>query len=588
MENNVCQNCKKTFLPTPDELEFYKKIQVPEPTFCSLCRFQRRFMRRNERMLYSRTCSGSGKRIVSYFDDKVTFPVYSREYWYGDAWDGADYGREYDFSKPFFEQFIELAKVAPRIQLWIINSTDSDYSNYCIDSKNCYLCFWAAGGNEDCMYSSYLVESLNCVDCDQINKCDRCYECFNCDTSYNCRYCVDSTNCRDAWFLADCYNCSDCFGCVGLKDQQYCLYNVQYSKEDYRKKIEELKLTERLNVSEFIALVAKLWDVFPKRYMHGRKTEDSSGDYATNSSNCKDVFCITDCEDSSHLFATTGLTTCMDITASVKGGELMYECHAVPKQNYNLRFCDLCSNGCTNLEYCSNCDSSSNLFGCIGMRKKEYCIFNKQYTKEEYEELVPKIRAHMNSMPLTDSGGRVYKYGEFFPPEASPFSYNETLAQEFFPLSKEDAEIQGFVWRELKEKNYGITVKPADVPKTGEIPDGIVKEIIGCANEGKGNHNCATAFRITQNELLFYRQNKLPLPTHCPNCRHHFRLQYRNNLGLRKRVCDCAGTSSTNGKHLNQGRHIHGSNPCGIEFETTYADSEKIVYCEGCYQQEVA
>ena len=583
----TCQNCKKDFSDTEDEIGFYKKIQVPEPTFCLDCRFHRRLVRRNERMLYSRTCSGSGKRIVSYFDEHVTFPVYDREYWYSDAWDGSIYGREYDFSRPFFEQFAELSQDAPRIHLWIINSTDSNYSNYAVNSKNCYLCF-AVFGSEDCLYSSSVIDSTNCMDCGQINKCDRCYESFNCDTCYNCRYSVDSTNCRDSWFLADCYNCSDCFGCVGLKGKQYCIWNKQLTREEYQKQIEGFNLSARLDIAAFQKEVAKLWRDFPKRYMHGRKAENCTGDYVTNASNCKDAFWINNCEDSSHIFSTTGIKTCLGITASAFGGELMYECHAVPNQNYNLRFCDLCSNGCKDLEYCSNCDSSANLFGCVGMRKKEYCILNKQYTKEEYETLVPKIRAHMAEMPFMDNGGRAYAYGEFFPPEVAPFAYNESLAQEFFPLSKEQAEENGFRWRELKEKNYGITLTPISVPRTSEIPDSITKEIIGCANEGEGNHNCTTAFRVTENELLFYRQNKLPLPTYCPNCRHHMRLRYRNPIALKLRVCDCVGAISSNSKYTNQGHHSHGANPCGSQFETTYADSTEIVYCESCYQQEIS
>ena len=587
-ETKICQNCKNDFQTTADEQDFYVKMAVPAPTFCLDCRFHRRLVRRNERMLYSRICSGSGKRMVSYFDETVSFPVYDKEYWYSDAWDGTDYGREYDFSRTFFEQFFELSQVAPRIHLWIVNSTDSNYSNYAINSNNCYLCF-AIFGSEDCLYSSSVIDSTNCVDCGQVHKCDRCYQCFNCDTCYNCWYSVDSANCRDSWFLADCYNCSDCFGCVGLKSKQYCLWNKQLTKEDYQKELINFNLSTRFDIGAFQEQLDKLWRDFPKRYMHGRKAENSTGDYITNSNNCKDGFWVTNCEDSAHLFATTGVKTSMGITASASGGELMYECHAVPNQNYNLRFVDLCSNGCKDLEYCSNCDSSSNLFGCIGMRKKEYCIFNKQYTKEEYEELVPKIRAHMQEMPFTDGGGRVYTYGEFFPPEAAPFAYNESLAQEFFPLTKETAEAQSFRWRELKEKNYGITLAPISVPRTSvDIPDTITSEIIGCANEGKGHHNCTMAFRITANELIFYRQNRLPLPIYCPNCRHHMRLRYRNQLGLKDRICDCAGALSTNGKYANQGSHIHGANPCRTQFQTTYLDSTNIVYCEQCYQQEVA
>jgi hypothetical protein len=80
------------------------------------------------------------------------------------------------------------------------------------------------------------------------------------------------------------------------------------------------------------------------------------------------------------------------------------------------------------------------MFGCAKLRHKKYCILNKQYSKEEYYEMVEKVKKHMNEMPYVDKKGRVYKYGEFFPAELSPFGYNETLAHDFFPLEKEEAE----------------------------------------------------------------------------------------------------------------------------------------------------
>ncbi|MDP2669631.1 MAG: hypothetical protein Q8O99_01100 [bacterium] len=40
------------------------------------------------------------------------------------------------------------------------------------------------------------------------------------------------------------------------------------------------------------------------------------------------------------------------------------------------------------------------MFGCSNLRNKQYCIFNKQYTQEEYEQLVPKIITHMQETPM--------------------------------------------------------------------------------------------------------------------------------------------------------------------------------------------
>ena len=83
--------------------------------------------------------------------------------------------------------------------------------------------------------------------------------------------------------------------------------------------------------------------------------------------------------------------------------------------------------------YC--CQNVSNLFGCVGLRNKEYCILNKQYTKEEYEKLVAKIIQQMQ---------KTGEWGQFFHPALSPFGYNETVAEEYYPSTAEQVRKQGF------------------------------------------------------------------------------------------------------------------------------------------------
>ena len=83
--------------------------------------------------------------------------------------------------------------------------------------------------------------------------------------------------------------------------------------------------------------------------------------------------------------------------------------------------------------YCISCFGSHDCFGCVGLRNKSYCILNTQYTKEEYEELVPRIIIHMMK-----NG----EWGEFFPSSMSPFGYNETVATEYFPREKEEALVE--------------------------------------------------------------------------------------------------------------------------------------------------
>ena len=95
--------------------------------------------------------------------------------------------------------------------------------------------------------------------------------------------------------------------------------------------------------------------------------------------------------------------------------------------------------------YCDNCYSCHHCFGCTQLKSKSYCIFNKQYSEAKYNELVPKLITHMQK-----SG----EWGEFFPYDLSPFCYNETMAHEYFPLTKEEALERGFRWRERDEREY--------------------------------------------------------------------------------------------------------------------------------------
>jgi len=79
-----------------------------------------------------------------------------------------DYGKEPDFDRPFFEQFSELLKQVPLINIMNDNnvaSTNCDYSFDCWYSKNCYfvICAWRI---EDSMYCNVcLSEMKDCIDC---------------------------------------------------------------------------------------------------------------------------------------------------------------------------------------------------------------------------------------------------------------------------------------------------------------------------------------------------------------------------------------------------------------------------------------
>lgn len=595
-ETRQCQNCKKEFGIEPDDFAFYEKIRVPAPTFCPECRFQRRLAWRNERTLYKRKCGLCGKDTITMYGEHTGITVYCGSCWWSDNWDPLSYGQEYDFSRPFFEQMQELLHAVPHQSLSVSYKTlvNSEYNNMNHWLKNCYLLF-NSDYDEDCMYGEEAEHTKDSADITMTDKSQLLYQCLNCNNCYEVRFSADCENCRNVWFSKNMVECSDCFGCVNLKGEQYYIFNKPYSKEEYFQKLKEFNLSSYSSLERLKKEVAEFRLRFPYKYMHGTHNTNVSGDYIYHSKNTHHTYIATEAENCKYcmwLIVKTNKDS-YDFTQFGENTQLVYEALVCGKGISRVMTSFSVLEG-HDIAYSFNCFSNcANLFGCIGLRQKQYCILNKEYRKEEYEALLPKIIAHMSDMPFVDKKDRRYGYGDFFPIEHSPFGYNETTAYEYFPLNKEEAVEKAYRWKEEETKNYQITQNPENLPnESKDISDTILKEIIGCEHQGKCQDQCTTAFRIIPQELAFYRRMNLPLPHLCPNCRHYERVWERNPLKLWHRKCTCGGGASENGIYKNQSSHFHGSPPagghCPNEFETSYAPERKeIVYCEQCYQEEV-
>jgi hypothetical protein len=590
METRECQNCKKDFTIEPDDFSFYKQMKVPPPTFCWLCRAQRRMTWRNESSLFKRKSDYSGVDIFSAFSPDSPVKVYEKDVWLSDVWNPMDFALDVDFSKTFFEQFRELLYTVPLKNLNVVNGKNSDYCNNFTDPKNCFLTF---NGNycEDCMYSNGITRVKDSIETSYCGKCEKCYEGF---WLTSCSNTIFSTQCESSYNLSFCLNCvgcHDCFGCAGLRNKEYHIFNEKYSKEEYKKKIEELNISSYKNLLLVLGKVGNFWKNFPKKYIEGYHNTNVSGNYISYSKNVLDSFLIRDGENlkyCQYVQEDPGCKDSYDYTGWGDSSQFLYECAACGIGVNNVKFCYNVQESVHDIEYSYMCSGSSDLFGCVGLRKKQYCIFNKQYEKGEYEVLVEKIKKHMDDMPYIDKKGIVYKYGEFFPAEFSPFAYNETLAQDYFPRTKEEAEKENFLWREPKERNYVPTIKDENLPdKIEEVTDDILSEIIECEHNGDCNDQCVKCFKINEEELKFYRKMKLPLPRLCFKCRHAKRLSQRTSLEIIKRKCNCQGIQSRNGLYKNMANHFHEDEPCPNEFLTNYKDELTILYCEKCYQQEV-
>jgi uncharacterized protein YbaR (Trm112 family) len=560
-ETKNCQNCQQSFLIEPDHFSFYEKIGIPAPNKCPDCRQQLRYAFRNERRLYRRNCDLCGKSTVTIYSPDKPFKVYCPPCFWGDGWDAKEYARDFDFSRPFFEQFYDLLLVAPRIALLTKNSINSEYANHSGDCKDCYLCFSVFNG-ENTLYCTNswggIKDSMDCFYTP--NQVSFLYECIYSERVYNCQYCYLVRDSTDSMYSYDCRNCSNCFMCYNLRNMNYCIGNVQYSKEDYKKEMEKINLGSRVVRKE---LYEKYLSLIRNQAIHKyamiERSVATTGHMASLCKNAQNIFDADQVEDTHFGILCPESKDSMDVYHVGLKSEVIYNSHGIVR-SANVMCSHLCYDN-TFVSYCDSCHNSQNLFGCVSIKKGEYLILNKKYTKEEYEILRDKIIEHMKK------GG---EWGEFFPAKFSPVCYNETQGQVYMPMEKDEALGVGFKWQENTGGTYGketINLPPDNI---GETHESITKEILACKK-------CTKNYNIVLAELELYKRMNVPVPEFCPDCRYLERQSIRNPRKLWHRACMCDKTV-----------HDHGEKHCEVEFETSYAlGRPEKVYCERCYQQEV-
>ena len=552
-ENRICRNCKGDFTIESDDFGFYTKIGVPAPTFCQECRLQRRFAWRNDLAFYNRSCDMCERKIISLYHPEKELTVYCNKCWWGDKWDPKSYGVDFDFSRPFFEQFRELQNKVPLLAMFNddgVGSVNSEYTQNTTFSKNMYMgaIAWYA---EDCMYfynnagpeTRYVVDSM-----DIFNYSEIIYDSVFLEHCYNCRNCYYSTGLTDCIFIYDCKGCSNCFMCVNLRQKQYCILNKQYTKEEYFEIVDSYKLDTYSGTGRAKKEFTEFLRSQPRRFANIRNCTDSTGDGLFNCKNTKDSVFARACENLRFLWKGNEIKDSYDLTPAGKS-EQCYE-GLTPDHDSKVLF-SIYSLKSQELSYVENCHSSKYLFGCCAIKHGEHCILNKQYRKEEYFKLKEKIIEHMK---------KTGEYGEFFPASLSNFGYTETMAQEYFPLTKEEALAKGFKWWDKLQKTSGKkTLKKEQIPDSiKDVSDSILNEVLAC-------EECERNYKIVKDELTFYRKHGVPIPRKCFYCRNSARLRFENPPKLWNRKCA----------------------KCENRFETPYSPNRKeTIYCDSCYKKE--
>lgn len=219
-----------------------KRYTITLPTLSPDERKRRRMAWRNATQLYPDICDLTGKPILSVFSPDKPFKVYSEPAWWGDEWGALSYGRDFDFNRPFFEQYYELMLAVPQVALITdyLPNINSEYINLAGPAKNCYLSF-NIGDCEGCMYCNMAYRDLDCVDCDHTHDSSYCYDCTNCYNCYQVQHCYMCFNTADCEYVFNLRGCKNCFLSHNLQQKEFYILNKPYTRDSYFAEVERLK-----------------------------------------------------------------------------------------------------------------------------------------------------------------------------------------------------------------------------------------------------------------------------------------------------------------------------------------------------------
>lgn len=437
------------------------------------------------------------------------------------------------------------------------------------DPKNCYLVSgWA--NNEDCMYWSFLDKCNNMIDCysssEQSNNCYEWLRILNSSKIYFSQHIKDSYN---VYFSRDIIWSKNILFWYEQTNSEYIYKDKKYSKEDWEKIFENFqnKLKTESGLKEL-----------KKDYIEFLSLKNIRWQLSTNSENViwsmvmdsKDIFSsiwINNSENIRYWAINNWVKDCMDIE-SYWWWEKLYNVSSWYDNQNNSAVTS--HSWATYKSFYSyfvwNTDYN---FWCFWLRNKKYCILNKQYSKEDWEEEVVKIIEEKQDLGI---------WGEFFEMKLSPFPYNDTVAMEYFPpkkvvfvennkvLSSKNIsenwvwtifilEPEKFIskaifdlgWEEKIECFYRTREQEINIPEWidilfwKDIPDSIDEVWDDILNKAVICEESKRPFRITKKELEFYKKHWLPIPRKHYNIRHLERLKLLPNRWLLVKKCEVCG-----------------------------------------------
>jgi len=516
---SVCLDCKKEYSFSELEKEKYKSVDILPSTRCFECRTVQRTAFWMFGKFRKGTSDYSGNSMITMMPENARYPIYTRDEWWSDDWDAMQNGKDYDPNRTLFEQLKELQEKTPRPHQIGQHNTDCDWCDDMWNSKNCYLTR-SAVRCENLFYGCRVVDTKDSFDISHSYNMQNSYDCLYSFDSHNLNIAQMCRNCIDSFFLYDCRGCSDCFMCWNLRNKKYCIENVQYSKEEYFGKLKEYDLGSHKGLST-------LRDTFHNHIVNDAVHKDNFnvnsagciGNFLNDCKQCINTFAFEESEDSVNMLRGLKVKDCIDVVGSweIELSGNIVACTA----GYQLKHSSWSEGRYS--EYLDLCYDCENCFACVGLRKKKYCILNKQYTEEEYFTLKSQIIGDMH---------KNNDYGQFLPWSMSLGPYNFSTAMIYFDhISREEVLQRGGYWQDDPMTQTDGMVATEFLPDTVlEADDKVCTQALLCPKSGH-------RFNIAAQELVFHKRKNIALPRTHFDVRTLNRMRTISSLIARDAVC---------------------------------------------------
>ncbi len=274
---------------TNEEISWYKKFNVPPSKWAPQTRMRLVYGFASGIALWWKSHAKTGKPILSFIHPDSPYQVITDKEWITEEF--LRKGPEIDSTKPFMDQFRELAFSVPvgsmRDDGTSLNTVGVDH----IKCEDSYLIF-SQPENKRCMYTALSLFSDDSVDSTNAHNSQFCYRTNKVSKLFKCRFAFESRDCMNSSFLFDCRNCEFCFGATNKRNKKYLWFNEQLTQEEYEKRLAEVDLSCYSKLQEyeqkFQALVKDA--MWPENFNIGAM--ESTGEYLEESTRCHNSFWV--------------------------------------------------------------------------------------------------------------------------------------------------------------------------------------------------------------------------------------------------------------------------------------------------------